>query len=182
MKFNKTLVYELLQQLNEELAKKNILGEIIMCGGSALCAAYDLRQSTHDIDAVMIPATEIRDAVRRVANKYENVPHDWLNDAVKGFFFDHNPPTNKLYEFSNLRVDVVTLEYLLAMKVASARTENNTDIDDIERIARQLGLENAPDIYAVANKYADLRCLPIRSKYMLIERFGDPKHQLDIFE
>jgi hypothetical protein len=46
---------------------------------------FHAREATKDIDALLVPASELRRAARRVAER-EDLPESWLNDAVKGFF------------------------------------------------------------------------------------------------
>ena len=43
-----------------------------------------LFEATKDIDALLVPQTELRDAARAVSI-CGNLPEGWLNDAVKGF-------------------------------------------------------------------------------------------------
>jgi hypothetical protein len=50
-----------------------------------MCLVFHAREATKDIDALLVPAGELRRAARRVGER-EGLPPDWLNDAVKRFF------------------------------------------------------------------------------------------------
>ncbi len=77
-------IRELFIALNRELADKNVIGEIGICGGAVMCLVFNARDATKDVDAVFEPTREIRDAAHAVAREFGIEP-DWLNDAIKGF-------------------------------------------------------------------------------------------------
>ena len=116
-----------LGHLNEELVKLGIKGELCLYGGTVMCLVYNARPSTKDVDAVFVPAQEIRKAARKVAEA-DSLPEDWMNDAVKGFVVQH--PKRIFMDLSNLKVYVPEPDYLLAMKALSARLDG-TDRDDL---------------------------------------------------
>ena len=72
-----------LTELNDELRSMDVKGEICLYGGAVMALAYDARPDTDDVDAVFRPSEQIRKAAVRIANR-NNLPPDWLNDAVKG--------------------------------------------------------------------------------------------------
>lgn len=41
-----------LSEINEELAAKNVIGEICIYGGAAMCLAFKARPATKDVDAI----------------------------------------------------------------------------------------------------------------------------------
>jgi hypothetical protein len=43
-----------------------------------------MRRTTADADGVFEPKAVIYEAARRVADRHEKLPADWLNDGVKG--------------------------------------------------------------------------------------------------
>jgi hypothetical protein len=53
-----------------------------------MCLAFRAREATKDVDALLVPAAEIRRAAREIAQR-EDLPEGWLNDSVKGFFSEH---------------------------------------------------------------------------------------------
>ena len=41
-----------LSEINDELAAKNVIGEICIYGGAAMCLAFKARPATKDVDAI----------------------------------------------------------------------------------------------------------------------------------
>ena len=78
-------IRQLLALLNQELGARNIRGELYLAGGAAMCLAFQTRPATKDIDALLVPPAELRQAARAIALR-EGLPEYWLNEAVKGFF------------------------------------------------------------------------------------------------
>jgi len=68
---NAPQILRLFAALNYELAQR-------------LCLVFHAREATRDIDALLVPAAELRLAAQTVSGN-EGLPDNWLNDAVKGF-------------------------------------------------------------------------------------------------
>ena len=64
------MIKKLLKALNDELALKDVVGEIGMCGGAVMCLVYHARPATKDVDAIFEPTREIRNASKVVARKF----------------------------------------------------------------------------------------------------------------
>ncbi|MFZ4516400.1 MAG: DUF6036 family nucleotidyltransferase [Acidimicrobiia bacterium] len=75
----------LFRELDLELSRREIRGDVFVVGGAAMCVAYDARPATRDVDAIFHPSEEVRVAAAVVARAQVGIPDDWLNDAVKGF-------------------------------------------------------------------------------------------------
>ena len=58
-----------LEQLNTALKELNVKGEICLYGGAVMCLVYDARPSTKDIDAVFKPTSQMREAIKSIAQK-----------------------------------------------------------------------------------------------------------------
>lgn len=115
----------LLTKLNEELKKKNIHLDIYTVGGFAL-KHHNLKGETYDIDAFYVSNDDIEKAITDVEpEELKGVLHNgehWLNKAV-----DYVNDTNVMnpgetnssleYSFSNLKVYVAKIGYLLVMKI-----------------------------------------------------------------
>ena len=78
------LIRKLFVALNEELRKKDVIGEVGLCGGAVMCLVFQTRKATKDVDAIFAPARQLREAARAVSGDFD-VPADWLNDAAKGY-------------------------------------------------------------------------------------------------
>ena len=90
-------------------------GEIVLVGGAVMLLVIGNRQTTKDIDAYFATeAQAIRDAAQVIAQR-ERLSPNWLNDAVKGFFYSQ-PPTTLWLDYPGLHVYVASPEYVLARK------------------------------------------------------------------
>src|ERR1700756_2775658 len=112
-------IRELLAALNAELATKNVKGEVFLAGGAVMCLVFRAREATKDIDALLVPAAELRRAAEAVGAR-EGLPDNTINDAVKGFFSESG--RFDIYaDFGHLKVYAPHPEYLLAMKCLAMR-------------------------------------------------------------
>ena len=138
-----------LTELNDELRLMDIKGEISLYGGAVMCLAFKSRPVTKDVDAIFEPVKAIRLAAGKVGERH-NLDTGWLNLAVKMFVVEH--PKNVLFDFPNLKVFVPDGEYMLAMKVLSARPDSS-DLEDIEFLLGYLHIRNLGDIVDIVQNY-----------------------------
>jgi Nucleotidyltransferase of unknown function (DUF6036) len=149
----------LLDDLSAELAARGARADLFLVGGAAIAVAYDEARSTRDLDAVFLPTDVVREAAAAVAER-RGLVADWLNDAVKGFLPGPDPDAQRFYASASLNVDVASARYLLAMKLFSARVEN--DADDIMFLYRQVGFTSVEEgLDLVENAY---RGRPVEAK------------------
>ncbi|PIR16360.1 MAG: hypothetical protein COV46_08675 [Deltaproteobacteria bacterium CG11_big_fil_rev_8_21_14_0_20_49_13] len=160
------LIKVLFKSLNAELAKKDVLGEVGICGGAVMCLVYNARASTKDVDAIFEPTKEIRRASRSVAKKF-GLDENWLNDAVKGFFHS-NPPKEDILNLSHLRVWAPSAKYMLAMKCISARFDT-LDGDDTVFLIKHLALKNAEDVFKIIAEYYPHNKIPAKTQFWIEE-------------
>jgi len=133
-----------------------------------MCLVFHAREATKDIDALLVPAGELRRAAQAVAAR-EGLPPDWLNDAVKGFFSEAG--RFEVYaELSHLRVFAPHPEYLLAMKCLAMRLgEEFQDRNDVAVLVAMLGLRSLEDAERVLARYYPLDRYPAKARYVLEE-------------
>ena len=147
---NDILVY--LELMNEKLAKKNLIGEISICGGAAMTLVYDARDSTYDIDALYKPKEVMEAIINEIAKEY-GLSRQWLNDDVSMFTMELEKLTSSTYlKLSNLTIDVVDAEYLLSMKLLAAR-EDSQDLHDASVLIKHLGIESVEELYSLIDAY-----------------------------
>jgi hypothetical protein len=142
-------IKQYLNELNEELRSMEVKGELCLYGGAVMALVYDARPNTDDVDAVFKPVRYIRRAAGKIAERH-GLPKGWLNYAVKMFLVPHEQRI--LFDFSSLKVYVPPPEYLLAMKVLSARA-NLKDRGDIRTLIDKLGLVNPEEVAEIVKHY-----------------------------
>jgi len=156
-----------LVELNEELSKEGIVGEMNIYAGAAMCLVFSNRRSTHDIDAVFTPKQIIYGAARKISERH-GLPEDWLNDAVKGFVSEKGDFS--LYmDLPNLRIYTTSPEYTLAMKCMSMRIGESSDVDDIKVLLNHLKIRSVDEVVRVAESYYPPEMIPQKTFYALQE-------------
>jgi len=172
MKLTTERIHELLALLNAELAHTGVRGELYLAGGAVMCLVFHAREATKDIDALLVPAADLRKAAQAIALK-EGLPDHWLNDAVKGFF-SANGRFDVFEEMSHLRIHVPHPEYLLAMKCLALRMgEEYQDLQDIKVLIHAIGLKTLAEAEAILKRYYALDRYPARAQYVLEELLGN---------
>ena len=172
--FTKENLDSCLRQLAKEFRKLNgttVPAEIVIVGGASVLLNYGFRDMTYDVDALVLAASSMKDAINHVGDAL-GLPKGWLNSD-----FTHTTSyTPKLLQFSRyyktysnvLRIRTVSGEYLVAMKLMSGRKYKN-DISDIIGILREEKAKGTPLDFAkievaVLNLYGGWANLPEDSK------------------
>lgn len=156
-----------LTELNEELRLMDIKGEVSLYGGAVMCLVYDARPATKDVDAIFKPTSEIRAAIKQIAER-NNLPEDWMNDAVKGYWAEHKERI--LFDLPYLKVFVPEPDYLLAMKAIAARA-GTYDREDVVRLIEMLGLKSPEEVFDIVEKYYPKNQIKPGTQYFIEELF-----------
>ena len=124
----------------KELAKeyrrvsgKSVPAELILIGGASVLINYGFRDMTTDVDALLLAASTMKEAINRVGDKF-GLPDRWLNEDFKRTA----SYTPRLAEFTTfykryygvLEVRTVSAQHLIAMKLRSGRPYKN-DLSDV---------------------------------------------------
>lgn len=129
--------YPILKAFAKEYKRQNgsqIPTEIIIVGGGSILLNYGFREYTQDFDILVQSMEMIKNVSYRIADQY-NLPNDWMNTD----FIHTASYSGKLREVSkrycsfnkgSLEFRTVNAEYLIAMKMISAREYRN-DISDV---------------------------------------------------
>jgi len=156
--------------------------EIAIYGGSALMLTMPWRIATRDVDAVFERDKGwVRKAAAAIAAD-RGWPADWLNDGVKGFLsrVDEDPGIKSLFRTypseaePGLRVFVPRPEYLFAMKCRAMRVggvEGNQDIEDIRRLALEIGLQSAAEALELLSGFYPDHLIEPKTRFGLEEIF-----------
>ena len=169
-------ILESLRQLGEELDALGMLGEILLTGGAAMCLVHDARDMTKDVDALYEPKPIINQIALKISRR-NDLPPDWLNDSVK-VFLTPNAPREDFISFKGLRIQTVSAEYLLAMKLMSSRY-GEKDYDDIRFLFSKLGIETYERASEILTSFYDINTIPARTKY-IIEGIIDEQNSQNI--
>lgn len=156
-------ITQYLRLLGRYLHEQGLTGEILLAGGAYMTLVLRQREATKDVDAYFaVHAEAIREAAARVAQEKQLRP-DWLNDAVKGFFYTQ-PDTTLWLEFPGLRVYVPDMSYVFAMKAVAGRPE---DVRDLRALRDSLGLASAGEALEIVTRYVPERLLTPRVRYLI---------------
>jgi len=143
----------------------DVKGEICLYGGAVMALAYKARPDTDDVDAIFEPVRHIRKAARLVAER-NGLPIGWLNNAVEMFLVQHD--RRMLFDLSHLKIYMPPPDYLLAMKVLSARADT-MDRDDVKILIKKLELKNAAEIVAIVKNYYPRKEIKPETRIMIEE-------------
>ncbi len=151
-------VLGLLHELSERLAAGGVQAQLFVVGGAAMALAYDQGRLTRDVDALFVPAPEVRVAAGEIGAAHGLEP-DWLNDAAKGFLPGPDEHPQTVFESESLLVQVASPEYLLAMKLHASRDER--DLDDAATLFNRLGYTTAQEaVDLLSHTYPPGQLLP----------------------
>ena len=117
--------------------------DLVVVGGVAMMLGFDARESTKDVDALIVAplAATVRDLVDRVAQEL-SWPSDWLNDGAKGFVGIPSPGP-RLLDGPGIMIRTVSIEQLLALKLCAWR--DDVDIDDARLLLTRLRATRGDD-------------------------------------
>jgi predicted nucleotidyltransferase len=85
--FSREEIQDGLRRLGELAQSQGIHVRLALVGGAAMVLGYGARQSTRDVDAVILSPAEaklVRNLVKKIAAE-RDWPEDWLNDGAKGY-------------------------------------------------------------------------------------------------
>lgn len=155
-----------LRALGQKLAKRSLVGEILLVGGAYMLLVMQSREATKDIDAYFVAHKRaIREAAAEVARE-RHLPLDWLNDAVKGFMYRQPDNTSLWASYPGLNIYTPSLEYVFAMKAGASRPDSS-DIEDLKALREKLRLLTLDQALAVVERYIPENHLSMRTKLTL---------------
>ena len=157
-------IIDSLRQLGEALEAQGQFGELLLTGGAVMCLVHEARDMTKDVDALYEPKTVINEIAKQIAER-NGWPDDWLNDGVKAYI-NPNAPIEDFIVFKGLRVQTVSVEYLLAMKLISSRY-GERDYDDIRFLFDKLKVTSYEQASDLVTAFYDTNMIPTRTKYVI---------------
>lgn len=112
-----------LGRLGELADERDIHVKLVVAGGAVMVLRYSARESTKDVDAVIVEpdrAAVVRELAVVVAEEL-GWEHDWLNDGVKGYIGEAPPEDTVLLRAPGVEVVCATVEQMLATKLSALR-------------------------------------------------------------
>lgn len=129
--------------------------EVCLYGGALMMLAYDTREITKDVDAIIRPNREGRELAATVGREF-GLGEDWLNDQVK-LFVAPNEQLRKLpWEGPGIMLTAPTASYLLAMKALACREPlpgYEGDVQDLRFLIGKLGITSVEEIQSHIDRY-----------------------------
>lgn len=160
------LLFELAKTYRRLAKKHAVKLEMILIGGASILLNYHFRTSTTDVDAMVVNASVLKEAIRLVAQKHQLDP-DWLNTD----FERTTSYTSKLIEHSKfyksylglIEVRTIKDEHLIAMKLKASR-DYKYDLSDVVGILhecreRNIVLDKAVIEKAIVDLYGSLSAI-----------------------
>lgn len=163
-----------LNRISELAAAEGVRLEMTLYGGALMLLAYDARDVTKDVDAIVYPPEVGRRLVARVATE-RGLPEDWLNDHVR--LFVSPMETKSVLSLPNvsragLHLTRPTTKYLLAMKVMANRKAlpgYAGDRDDIRTLLRVAKIKSVAAVERIVDKYFPGTVLPDATRLTLAD-------------
>jgi len=135
--FTKEKLKEAFEFMGQTAAERGIVLEIAVYGGSCLILASDIRNASGDVDAVFLTNRPVVREISDLAARKLNLAVGWLKEGVKSYAPPIGNPHPTLFPFGDyptktktgvgLRVHLPTPEYMLAMKLLSARSDEDLE-------------------------------------------------------
>lgn len=169
-----------LHELNNRLALKDTCATLYVYGGFVMCFAYELRETTMDIDCI-----HNNYEVEKIAKDMEKelgLEKGWLNTAVKDIVQGdmYNQQFINHFKLSNLDIVIPSPEQMLAMKLYSARY-GTEDFNDAVKLALMQNITSRIQLYDILKAYFKEKSIRERNKYNknIIGRFiEDVEHEI----
>jgi hypothetical protein len=154
-KLSKSLVLDALTRLGVLAEQKGLRLEVCLYGGVVMMLAYDAREMTKDVDAIIHPDREGRQLARQVGREL-GLGEDWLNDQVRLFVAPEEGLRRLPWEGPGIMLTAPTASYLLAMKALACREPlpgYAGDVEDLRFLIKKLGITSVDEVQSHVDRY-----------------------------
>jgi hypothetical protein len=144
-------IVEALERLGQLAVARGTEIELALVGGALMVLIYEARESTRDVDAIILAPREVgivRELAQVVADEH-GWPDDWLNDGAKGFLIGLSSGPVVL-SAPGIEVRSPATGQLLAMKLSAWR--DDVDIADARRLLQEMS-GNRDEIWQAVEPY-----------------------------
>ncbi len=152
------VLLQALRRLGDLAGAEGIRLEISIYGGAVFLLAYNSREATKDIDALLYPREEGERLAARVAREL-GLPEDWINADVAQFISPKRESKRRLADIEDatgLIVHVPSAQYLLAMKALACRRPIGAyrgDIDDLAFLIKKMDVNSVEQIQEAVDRF-----------------------------
>jgi hypothetical protein len=144
-----------LTRLGELAQQQGVKLEICIYGGAVMMLAYNVRQITKDVDAVIRPSEPGWRLAARVGDEL-GLPEGWINDDVKQFVAPAERTRILPWDAPGIALTAPTAGYMLAMKALACRQPLpgfQGDLDDLRFLIQKLGVKSVDEIQKHVDRY-----------------------------
>ena len=167
--FSKIELEKMLFLLNEQLQENGVTGEVCIVGGAAMILAFGSRESTRDIDALVMAPAQCPDG-RGTSSRNQRVFPKLAQRWSQRIFLGPIHRDEEILKFSHLRVVAPPAEYILAMKCLAARVGlDEHDKEDTKFLIRHIGLRRPGAVLEIVEKYYPRERIPAKTQYFIQE-------------
>lgn len=136
-RLTRTEIETALARLGELASLRKTSIELIVVGGAAMVLAHNARESTQDVDTLIVRpqvARLVREMAAQVSAE-QRLAEDWLNDGAKGYLHGFSDG-GIVFQSLGMIVRCPSVSQLLAMKLCAWR--DDVDIGDARRLLQLL--------------------------------------------
>jgi hypothetical protein len=158
--FEKSLLLEIFNYINERLKEKQLQLEMTIYGGTIMTMLYD-RPATKDIDCVFggIDLKLLKNILDLTRHNFD-LKEDWLDEQISEplkYLLREDKEIFKTY--SNLKILKPVAEQILAMKVLANRVEPAKDFLDASILLRELSIQTPEELKDVISAYVPINMI-----------------------
>jgi hypothetical protein len=154
-----------LQDLSDELQRREVDARIYLVGGAVMVLAFNARFSTDDIDASLYPPEEVLAAASDIADR-RGLDRGWLNDSAKIFVpLNKEPDSRPVFKVGTVEIVAADERTMLAMKLRASR--GRRDEEDIEFLLGRCGINSESEAFELYDEFFPQDPVPPRSRPMV---------------
>lgn len=151
----KDLLLKAFSRMGELAHGQGMKLEICLYGGAVMMLAYNTRQMTKDVDAVIEPSALGWRLARQVGEEF-GLPDAWINDDVKVYLAPSGQTRLLPWEADGIALTAPTAGYMLALKALACRQPLpgfQGDFADLRFLIRKIGVRSVDEIQDHIDKY-----------------------------
>jgi len=151
----KAILIRALTRMGELAQHEDTKLEVCLYGGAVMMLAYDVREITKDVDAVIQPS-ELGWKLASMVGEELGLPEHWMNDDVKQFIAPAERTWVLPWDAPGIALTMPTAGYLLAMKALACRQPLpgfQGDLDDLRFLIRKTEVKSVDEIQDHIDRY-----------------------------